>query len=326
MSHDVVCLRPLVDFSRVGVMPPETLSVAYRSPGDDGLDALIGAARAVVIPAVGPGLDAALFRHSRVELVQVTGAGVDRLDEAAMKALGIAVANVPGGSSEAVAEYAVATAIMLSRRLVWADGEIRDGNYAAFRSRMVAASLAGLEGLTVGVVGLGIIGLAVARAFGRRGGRIVYCDPAPRDADAAAAIGAAALALDDLLGAADIVTLHVPLTPATQGLIGERELARMKPGAILINAARGGIVDEAALAAALASGHLGGAAVDVFAAEPPAPSSPLLALGDDGARRLLLTPHVAGVTRQSWASLFTAAWENVERVLVHGEPPRNRVY
>jgi phosphoglycerate dehydrogenase-like enzyme len=116
------------------------------------------------------------------------------------------------------------------------------------------------------------------------------------------------------------------LLPETTNLIGARELARMKPRAVLIQASRGGVVDEAALAAALASGQLGGAAVDVYASEPPPADNPLLALTGDAARRLLLTPHIAGITRQSWGFMFRSAWQNVERVLIRGEPPLNRVY
>ena len=326
MSTNVVCLRPEADFLRVGVTPPAALSIAYRAPDDSELVELLKEAHAVVIPAVGPVLAPALFEGSRVELVQVTGAGVDRLDQAAMKRFGIMVANVAGGSDDAVAEYTVACALLLLRRLAWANDEIRNGNYAGFRARMVADSLAGLDGLTVGVVGLGNIGLAVARAFGRMGSRLVYHDPAPRDPAAAQAIDARPLALADLLESADIVTLHVPLVAATEGLIGSPEIERMKPGAVLINAARGGIVDEQALAGHLASGHLGGAAVDVYSSEPPPESNPLLSLDGEAARRLLLTPHIAGVTRQSWATLFRSAWENVEGLLVAGKPPQNRVY
>ena len=106
----------------------------------------------------------------------------------------------------------------------------------------------------------------------------------------------------------------MPLIETTRNLIGERELARMKPGAILVQASRGGVVDEAALAAALTSGHLGGAAVDVFSTEPPPPDNPLLGVSGEAAHRLLLTPHIAGVTRQASAFLFRAAWNNVERV------------
>ena len=326
MPYDVVCLRPEDDFLRVGVTPPSILSIAYRTPEDDGLADLLRDARALVIPAVGPKISPVLFEGSKVKLVQVTGAGVDRLEQEMMKEFGIMVANVAGGADNAVAEYAVTCALTLLRRFFWADGEIKNGNYSEFRKRMIADSLAGLEGLTVGIVGLGSIGLTVARGFSRMGCNIVFYDPAPGDPAAALQLGAQSLPLDDLLQTADVVTLHVPLLSATKNLIGEKELAAMKPGSILINAARGGVVDEAALAADLDSGHLGGAAVDVYSSEPPKMDNPLLILEGEGARRLLLTPHIAGVTRQSWAFLFRSAWENVERVLMRGELPFSRVY
>jgi phosphoglycerate dehydrogenase-like enzyme len=325
MSIDVIVLRPEADFQRVDALPPKSFSITYRTPDDAELPALMKHARAMVIPAVGPKLPPTLFEGSTLKLVQVTGAGLDRLDEAALKKLGIAVANVPGGSNSAVAEYAVTTASTLLRRFAWADAELKLGNYDAFRKRMLADNLTGLDSLTVGVVGLGVIGLAVAQAFHRMGARIVYFDPTPRDAKAAAAVGAQSLPLDELLRTSDVVTLHVPLLPATKGLIGEQQLAMMKDGAILINAARGGIVDEAALAARLETGGLGGAAVDVYSAEPPPADNPLFHVKGDAARRLLLTPHIAGVTRQSAAFLFRASWANVERVL-KGEAPENRAY
>jgi len=324
VSFDVLCLRPEIDFTRVGVTPPAALTIAYRRPDDPALAGLIKEARALVIPAVGGKISGTLFENSNVKLVQITGAGVDRLDEAAMKKLGIAVANVPGGSNSAVAEYAVGCAIVLLRRLTWSDMEIREANYVSFRGRMVADNLPGLEGLTVGVVGMGTVGFAVAQAFHRFGCGIVYCDPTPRDA-AAATIGANALPLEELLKISDIVSLHVPLLPQTRSLIGARQLGMMKPGAVLIQASRGGIVNEAALAAHLNSNHLGGAAVDVYSVEPPDTDNPLFALEGEAAHRVLFTPHVAGVTRQSAATLFREAWANVERVLLKGEEPLNRV-
>ena len=326
MYHDVLCLRPEADFSRVGALPPSAFTVVYRAPDDPQLATLIKAARALVIPAVGSKLPPALFEGSQIKLVQVTGAGVDRLDAEAMKRFGIPVANVPGGSNSAVAEYVVTTASVLLRRFAWADAEIRKGNYASFRARMLADNLAGLDGLTVGLVGLGIIGLAVAQAFQRIGCKLYYFDPSPRDTQAAAALGAQSVSLDELLKISDVVSLHVPLLPATTGLIGDKQLAAMKPGAILIQGSRGGIVDEAALAVHLRSGHLGGAAVDVYSTEPVALDNPLLALEGEAAHKLLLTPHIAGVTRQASAFLFRSSWANVERVLVKNEAPLNRVY
>jgi phosphoglycerate dehydrogenase-like enzyme len=326
MPHDVLCLRPEADFTRVGVAPPAGITVAYRQPDDFELAALIKGSRALLMPAVGAKLSGSLFEGGQIKLVQVTGAGVDRLDEAAMKKLGIAVANVPGGSNSAVAEYAVGCAILLLRRLAWSDMEIRDANYVSFRGRMVADNLPGLEGLTVGIVGMGTVGLAVAEAFHRFGCQIVYHDPAPRDSGAAVKIGARPLPLDELLRTADIVTLHVPLLPQTRSMIGAHQLNLMKPGAVLIQASRGGVVNEVALAAHLNTGRLGGAAVDVYGVEPPDTDNPLFALEGEAAHRVLFTPHVAGVTRQSSATLFREAWANVERVLVRGEAPRNRVF
>jgi phosphoglycerate dehydrogenase-like enzyme len=325
MSVDVVCLRPEADFARVGVAPPSGLMVEYRSPQDADVPALLRAARALIIPAVGAKLAPELFENTALKLVQVTGAGLDRLDLAALQRLAIPVANVPGGSNSAVAEYAVTCASLLLRRFAWANSEIGRGNYAAFRARMLADNLGGLEGLLVGVVGLGIIGLAVARAFHRAGARLCYFDPATPNAAAASEIGVKNLPLDELLAMSDVVTLHVPLIPATRNMIGAEQLARMKPAAVLIQASRGGVVDEAALAAGLQSGELGGAAVDVYSTEPPTADNPLLALTGEAAERLLLTPHIAGVTRQSSAFLFRSSWENVERVLLRGEPALNQV-
>ena len=320
----VLCLRPQADFARVNALPPSSLAVDYRAPADADVPELMRQADALVIPAVGPPLAAKLFDGTRLKLVQVTGAGLDRLDMAALTRLGIPVANVPGGSNDAVAEYAVTTASLLLRRFAWSSDEIKRGNYVAFRAAMIGANLAGLDGLTVGIVGFGTIGVAVAKAFAAANCRLCYHDPAPPDPKAAAALGAQSLSLPDLLERSDVVTLHVPLLPATRGLIGAAELARMKPGAVLIQASRGGVVDEAALADALRAKQLGGAAVDVYSTEPPGRDNPLLALDGEAAQRLLLTPHIAGVTRQASAFLFVSAWENVERVVIKGAPPVNR--
>jgi phosphoglycerate dehydrogenase-like enzyme len=214
----------------------------------------------------------------------------------------------------------------LLRRFTWSDGEIKRGNYAAFRARLLDDNLAGLEGLLVGIVGFGAIGRSVSAAFRRVGAQVCYYDPAPPEMHVPESAQATRLTLDELLKTADVVTLHVPLLPATTGLIGDRELGLMKPGAVLIQAARGGVVDEAALAKHLKIGRIGGAAVDVYSTEPPSADNPLLGLDGEAAQRLLLTPHIAGVTRQSSAALFRSSWQNVERVLVRSEAPLNRAY
>jgi phosphoglycerate dehydrogenase-like enzyme len=325
MSIDVLCLRPEADFQRVGALPPVSLKVVYRGPGDADVAELMKEARVLVIPAVGTKLANALFENTSVKFVQVTGAGLDRLDLEFLRQRGIGVANVPGGSNESVAEYAVTTATVLLRGFLRADTEIRRGNYREFRAQMITENLQGLDGLTVGIIGFGVTGVAVASAFQKRGCLIFYYDPARRDPRTAEAVGAKSCSLDDLFQLADVVTLHVPLLPETMGMIGRRELAMMKPGAILIQGSRGGVVDEGALAEALQSGQLGGAAVDVYSTEPPAADNPLFALKGEAAHRILFTPHVAGVTRQSAAYLFRTAWRNVERVLSGKEAPRDVV-
>jgi phosphoglycerate dehydrogenase-like enzyme len=326
MTADVICLRPEADFIRVGVRPNPKLRVAYRGPADPDVGPLLTQASALVIPAVGPKLSAALFENAPLKLVQVTGAGVDRLDATALTRRNIPVANVAGGSNSAVAEYAVTSASFLLRRFGWSDAEIRAGRYAENRAKVVAENVRGLEGLLVGVVGMGTIGRAVARAFAMAGCRIAYYDPLAVDAHALGSLEARFTELEPLLAECDVVSLHVPLLPQTRNLLDARRLTLMKRGAVLVQASRGGIVDEAALASHLAAGHLGGAAVDVYASEPPEPGHPLFSLQGEAARRVLLTPHIAGVTRQSAAFLFRTAWDNVERVLLHGEAPLHRVY
>jgi phosphoglycerate dehydrogenase-like enzyme len=326
MTFEVLCLRPEADFERADAMPPQNLAVSYRAPADADVSTLMKKSQALIIPAVGPKFETSLFENTTLKLVQVTGAGVDRLNRSALEQLNIPVANVVGGSNKAVAEYAVTTASVLLRRFSWADAEIRNGNYVAFRGQMISDKLSGLDGLLVGIVGFGAIGAAVAEAFHKMGSRICFYDPVNKDPSVGKKLNARSMSLNEVLESSDVISLHLPLLPETEGLIGHDELARMKKGSILIQASRGGIVNESALAQSLESEHLGGVAVDVYSTEPPSQDNPLLQLKGDASRKLLFTPHIAGVTRQSSAYLFRSSWENIERVLVKGEAPLNRVY
>lgn len=321
----VLCLRPEADFTRVGVVPPESLDIDYLASDDSQMPALLNRAEALVIPAVGPKLPLPLFEDSRLRLVQVTGAGIDRVDADGLRALGIPLANVPGGSNEAIAEYAVSCACALLRRFIEASAEIRGGGYGAYRSGYIAENADGLGGLLVGIVGLGVIGTAVARKFKQLGCRIAFYDPAPADPQAAIALQAEAFGLAELFSRCDVVSVHVPLLPATTDLINADVLSMAKKGSVLIQASRGGVVNEQALADALEAGHLAGAAVDVYSSEPPTADNPLLTLSDAAAGRTILTPHIAGITRQSWAFLFRTAWENVTRVVEQGQVPHHVV-
>ena len=320
MTIDVLCLRPLADFERVGATPPASLQVAYRGPADADVPELMKQARAMIIPAVGSKLPASLFQNgSTVRFVQITGAGLDRLDAEALKQEGIAVSNVPGGSNSALAEYSLTTASVLLRRFAWADNEIRKGNYAAFRARMAADNLRGIDGLLVGIVGFGTIGRAVAEAFRGRNARICYYDPMPANPETAKALDAQALSLEELLKASDVVSLHLPLLPATRGIIGARELAAMKPGAILVNTARGSVMDEVALEKALAEGRLGGAGLDVLEHEPPRIPHPLLEFDN-----VVVTCHYASCSFEAYADLRRSVSSQAAQIL-RGEFPAHLV-
>ncbi len=326
MSADVLCLRPEADFDEVGVRPPGDLRIRFAAAPEAVPDADLATARAVVLASVGQALDRAWAdRAAHVELVQFTGAGVDRAAGAFTGRPGVAVANVPAANAREVAEYVLLATGSLLRGLALADREIRAGRYREVRGRLTPAAVRSLHSATVGVVGLGQIGLATARLFQAVGAQVSYSDPAPRDPSGAAELGLGRLDLDELLAGSDVVTLHVPLVAATRGLIGQAELRRMRPGAILVNASRGGVVDEAALSRALEDGPLGGAVVDVYAQEPPPPQSPLLDLSSAAADRVLYTPHVAGVAYEAARRLYTEAWANVQRVLVEGLPPANQI-
>jgi phosphoglycerate dehydrogenase-like enzyme len=316
MSADVVCLRPEADFLEVGVRPPAELTVTY---GEDPLAVAaddLATARAVVLPSVGRPLERGwIDKIPNLELVQFTGAGVDRAAEACAHRTDVTVAGVPAANAREVAEYVLFAAGALLRGLAFADRGIRDGRYAGTRARLTPRYARSLHARAAGVVGLGPVGLAVARLLRAAGATVVYTDPSPADPGAAAALGLDRLSLADLLARCDLVTLHVPLLPSTRGLLGEAELRRMPPGALLVNASRGGVVDEEALARALIDGHLGGAAVDVYQTEPPAPDSPLFTLPPAVADRVLFTPHIAGVAYEAAQALYAQAWENVRRAL-----------
>ena len=190
MSNRVLCLRPEADFTRVDAAAPNSLAGRLSRAGRCARSpALMKSSDALVIPAVGPKLAPELFEGTSLKLVQVTGAGVDRLDQAALTRLGIPVANVAGGSNSAVAEYAVTTASMLLRRFAWADAEIKAGNYAKFRARMVADNLAGIEGLAGRPGRLRHHrprGGAGVRPHGRE---VCFFDPAPRGCQGASTRG-----------------------------------------------------------------------------------------------------------------------------------------
>lgn len=255
---------------------------------------------------------AALALVPRARIIALHTSGTDNVDLAAAAARGIVVTNVKGVNAAQCAEYSIGLMLAVTRRISEGDRAIRAGRWAAD-----TGSAMDVVGATFGLVGLGQIGREAARrarAFGMR----LLCHTRTPDPVLAAELGFAYVPLDTLLAEADVVSLYASLTPETRGLIGATELARMKPGAYLINIARGELVDETALAHALRDGRIAGAALDVFEREPLR-ESPLFAL-----ENTVLTPHMAGLTRNAMSDAAVLAVRNALAVLA-GEPPLNPV-
>lgn len=246
----------------------------------------------------------------RLKVVARNGVGIDTVDVSTATHLGIVVTNAPGVSTEGVADLVFGLMIDVARHLVEADRSVRDGRWA----RVLGTEL---YGNCLGLVGFGRIAQAVARRAGGFEMRVLAVDTAPDEA-AARRLGVQLTSLDAVLAEGDFVSIHVPLAEDTRQLIGEPQLRRMRPTAYLINTARGGIVDEAALARALQEGWIAGAACDVFEQEPPV-GSPLLS-----APRLLLTPHIGAHTTEAAMHGAAVAVENLLTAL-RGERPPNEV-
>ncbi len=227
----------------------------------------------------------------KLRVVGRLGVGLDNIDVAACAARNIEVIPATGANALAVAEYVICTAMMLLRGAYASTAEVAAGAWP----RVPLSNGRETAGKTLGLVGFGGIGRLTATLAKGLGMQVIAHDPMiPANAAVWQETGVAGVSLEDLLMRSDVVSLHIPLTPQTRNLLGASQLSSMKPDAVIINSARGGVIDEAALAAALRSGRLGGAALDVFDAEPLKAGSPLT-----GCPNLILTPHIAGVTAES---------------------------
>jgi len=271
------------------------------------LKAVIGGYDALAVRSATKATAEVISAATRLKVIGRAGVGVDNVDLDAANKRGIVVMNTPGGSTVTVAELTVAMMMAMSRHIPQATASIRAGKWEKkkFQGRELFEK-------TLGVIGIGNIGsVVVERCLGLKM-KVIAFDPFISD-EAAARMGCERVTLDELLRRSDYVSIHVPLTDQTRNLVGKDALAKMKKGAFLVNCARGGIVDEGALHDALASGHLGGAALDVFATEPVAPDSPLLKLDN-----FICTPHLGASTEEAQLNVATALAEQLVDFLCNG--------
>lgn len=317
--------RPVIDKPHIAVLDVvpassrEALSACFepefvlRYATDNTCEARVEAAADASVLLVGwspveaPVIEAA----TRCRLIQKLGVGVDRIDIDTAARRGIPVLLASGINAEAVAEMTILLILAVSRNLVWAVEETRTGR---FPKETLRAQTFQLLDKTVGLVGFGHIGRAVARRLGPFRVETLYYDVAPAAPDEEQRCAARYVGLDELVSRSDVISLHLPATPDNRGLVDADLLRKATPGAILVNTARGSLVDEAALAEAVRTGRLAGAGLDVTYPEPLPPSSPLRDLD-----RVVITPHVSGAVANNFPRVVERAHHNVRAVL-DGQP------
>lgn len=292
------------------------LEVAYWHELDDERKERFLAEAKYLITAAYPIGRQLLQKAPKARLILKTGSGVDNIDLAAAAEMGIQVVSTPGANSVSVAEMTIGMILCLYRKLHFLDGETKQGKWLMFEHRPFMFEM---RGKVHGILGIGNVGKEVAKLSKAFGTKVVYYDPFKLSAEKEKELDMAYLPLNELLSSADIITLHVPLLPETRNMIGEKEFKLMKRNAIIVNVARGNIIDEQALASALEEGRLLGAGLDTFAVEPIKVDSPLLRFDN-----VLTTPHIAGGTRDVLEIVLRLSFENIAKMEA-GEKPDNLV-
>jgi D-3-phosphoglycerate dehydrogenase len=311
-AFQVACLDVWSDAVRdvVRGVAPAGFELSFASSYDAGHQRELAAAADFLVPGFAA-VDAAMLEHApRVRMVQKWGIGIDAIDVEALRRRGIGLGIAAGCNAGPVAELAIALMLAVYRRIPYVNREMRQGAWPTPQMRETCFQI---TGKTIGLVGLGHIGRMLARRLAGFDANIVYFDPQRADAAVEAELRAQWRPLDDLLETSDILSLHLPLNAATARLVRAETIARMKPGAVLINTSRGGLVDEVALAQALRSGHLRGAGLDAFDPEPPSPDNPLFAFD-----QVVVTPHSGGGVFDNVAPVARHVFGNLMRC-VRGE-------
>lgn len=263
----------------------------------------------VLLHVLDPVTEAMLDEAPNLRLVQKIGVGVNTIDLDAARVRGIRVANMPGTNSQAVAEHTLALMLAAMRRVAQFDRATRAGQGWSIETEAFDA-VSEITGSTIGLIGFGEVPRRLAPVLGALGARVLYASRTQHPQ-----AHAEPCALEALWGRCDVISLHLPLVPETRHLVNAETIARMKPGVILVNTARGGLIDEPALVAALRTGRVGAAGLDVLAEEPvDTPEHPLFAF-----ENVVITPHVAWLTPQTLQRSFAVALENCER-LAHARP------
>lgn len=300
------------------------LVCAERGASDDELLALAPDAGVVVADAISP-VDARLIAGMpNLKLIHSEGVAFNAIDVDAARSRGVAVCNCAGVNAGTVAEQAVMLMLMCLRRALEGDEAVRTGRQIELKERMMVEGFRELGDCAVGFVGFGAIGQATARYLRPWGCKMLYNKRHLLDEGTENELGVRFASLDDLLATCDIVSLHVPVTDETRGMVDGEFLSKMRPDVVLVNTARGDIVNQEALASALEAGSIAAAGLDTLTPEPVTCDNPLVNLSPEAAARVVFSPHVGGVAEGMFYRAHRTIWENIAR-LAAGEELVNRV-
>lgn len=326
VSTKILSILPFKRFREAGVVLPETLGFHFDEVlTEKEIISACQGADFLLTPAAYPGITSQIIENiPSVRMIQTAGTGYNRIDIESAARLGIPVANCPGRNVTTVAEFTLALLIALQRHLMVSDREIKAGQYTHAREYFFKSGSREVSEAKIGIIGFGEIGRKVAQLVLSLGASVGYFDVERLSEELETKLGVVFKPLDELLSSCDVISLHVPLTDRTRGMLGSREFRLMPPGALLINTSRGEVVDQSALAQTLEAGRLGGAALDTVYPEPLPLDDPLLRLCPSARDRLLLTPHIAGMTSGAMYRMLTGAIENILRA-ASGQSPENVV-
>lgn len=297
----------------------ETIVVGRGTPDDEIVKAA-GDVDFIAADAVSPVSAQLMDAFPSLKLIHSEGVAFNAIDVPAARERGIVVCNNAGVNAGAVAEQAVLLMLGCLRHVVEGDAAVRSGQQIKMKERLMVQGIRELGDCSVGLVGLGAIARETAKRLHAFGCDVAYWNHRRRTPEQEAELGVRYLPLDELARTCDIVSVHVPVTPETENMVDAAFLASMKDDAILINTARGEIVDQVALADALQNGGIGAAGLDTLSPEPVPADHPLAVLQGNAANRLVLSPHIGGVTEGMFRRAWTTVWNNIAAIAAGDQP------
>ncbi len=326
MAKKVVVTVPESRFDKYGIHFSDEWEITYLSAPytDEELIKAIGDKEYLLVMATHPVTKTVIDACPNLKFIQSEGVAFNKIDIEAAKAKGVIVSNNKGANADAVAELTVALMLECYRTMAYFDRRLKSESFTAVKQDSLAAGVRELRGKHIGFVGMGAIAKEAAKRLQNWKVKMSYYDVFRPTPEQEAELGISYLPFEELVKECDLISMHIPVLPTTINMMGAEQFKAMKKTAMLINTARGEVVDQEALAAALEAGEIAHAGLDVLSPEPTPADHPLLNMSEAGMNRLTLTPHNGGMTDEAFITMLTVATENMER-MEKGEEPINIV-